>query len=203
MSGNKKLMTLLIASILLTACKTMTYIPDEYNFTVQESRSNPYGSWTILAINSKQNSLVPDTIAREPESQIAGELICMNADTIYILVSDRLVCPIYSGSVIKAQLFTHKNQTGTYQTMTGLFLIPNLVGSLIYMSEYGGEFLAIGIPIAAIGILHILIENLSQKNILLYPGKNSLDSLNHFARFPAGKPVNIDLKQLTLKTPFK
>jgi len=184
-------MALLIAGILMTSCKTMKTIPDSYNFTVKESRGNPYGCWTVLNINSLQNGLVHDTIA--------GEFVCMDADTIYLLVGDRIVRPIYSGSVLNAQLYTHKNQAGTYFTITSLFLVPNLIGSVVVAGEFAGDILLLGIPMAVVGITHIIIESSAHRNILNYPGKNILDEFKMFARFPAGKPSNIDLNQLMLK----
>lgn len=181
-----------MAVILLTACRTTIQIPDAYNFSLRESKTTPYGCWTILSVNSGPNLPV--------QEKIAGELLCMKDDTIYVLVYDRMVRPIDFGSVIEAQLFTHKNQAGTYATLTTLFLAPALIGALI-STDYAGEFLSLGIPGAIMGISRMIVEGGSNKYMLIYPHKNSLDNLNQFSRFPAGKPLAIDLNQLTLKPP--
>lgn len=195
MLNSKRLFAWFIAGMLLTACQPMIKIPDAYNFTTKEIKGNPYGCWMIVTFSTTQNPLVPDIIA--------GEFICTDADTLYLLVNDFQVRSIYSNSVIQAELFTHQNQAATYTKVTSFLLIPNLLGALIYMSEYGGGFLALGIPITIVGGATILIENLAHRNILLYPGKTSLDKLELFARFPSGKPANIDFKQLTLKKTSK
>ncbi len=195
MLNSKRLLAWFIAGMLLTTCQPMIKIPDAYNFTSKEIKGNPYGCWTIVTFNSTQNPLAPDTIA--------GEFICTDADTLYLLVNDFQVQPIYLKSVVQAELFTHRNQAGTYTKVTSFLLIPNLLGALIYASEYGGGFLALGIPVTVVGGATILIENLSHQNILLYPGKISLDKLELFARFPSGKPANLDFKRLTLKKTSK
>lgn len=195
MLNSKRLLDWFIAGMLLTACQPMIKIPDAYNFTTKEIKGNPYGCWMIVTYSTTQSPLVPDTIA--------GEFICTDADTLYLLVNDFQVQSIYSKSVIQAELFTHRNQAGTYTKATSFLLIPNLLGALIYISEYGGGFLALGIPVAIVGGATILIENLSHRNILLYPGKISLDKLELFARFPSCKPEDADLKKLTLKKSSK
>lgn len=191
MSNNNKLMILLIAGMKLTACQTIN-IPDAYNFTVKESRGNPYGCWTIVTFVSARDTLV--------QNSIAGELIYMDMDTIYVLEADHRVSPIYYGSVKNAELLTHKNQAGTYALMTSLFFVPNIIGA-ITNSEFGGEFLIMGIPSAAVGVSHVLIEGLRQRNILLYPKNNKLESFKIYSRFPFGKPDNIDFNQLILRKP--
>jgi len=196
MLNSKRLLTWFIAGMLLTACQTMVKIPDAYNFTTKkEIKGNSYGCWMIVTFSTGQNPLVPDTIA--------GEFICTDADTLYLLVNDFQVQSIYSKSVVQAELFTHRNQTGTYTKATSFLLIPNFLGALIYISEYGGGFLALGIPVTIVGGATILMENLAHRNILLYPEKISLDKLELFARFPSGKPASIDFKQLTLKKSSK
>jgi hypothetical protein len=157
MSGNKKSMILFIAGMILTACQTVK-IPAAYNFTVKETQRNPYGCWTIMTLNSPKDTLV--------QNSIAGELICMDSDTIYLLELDRLVRPISSGSVRKAELITHKNQAGNYALRTSLFLVPGIIGALAYASDYGGDFLLTGIPVALIGFSQALAEGSSHRNIL-------------------------------------
>ncbi|HET6555838.1 MAG TPA: hypothetical protein VFG54_00895 [Prolixibacteraceae bacterium] len=134
----------------------------------------------------------------QPET-VSGELIFVYADTLFLLVSDRNVWPIYTESIIKAELYTHRNMQGDFLTTTALYLIPNVLGSLIYINEFGGGFLLLGVPVAVTGFIVSIVEGGRKRNVLLYPEKNTLENLSQFARFPAGRPVNIDLHQLKLK----
>ncbi len=193
MSDNKKTWIVLLAGLFLVACQTM-YVPDAYNFSVKESKVNPYGYWTVVTFKADPEKLAPE--------MVAGELICIDSDTLYLLESDSLVWPIYARSVVKAELFTHKNQTGTYAALSSLLLVPNIIGALTNVEEYGGGFLAIGIPTALIGLSRVLAESKSHDNILVYPEKNRLENFKLYARFPAGKPENVDFNQLTLKRSF-
>ena len=190
MLDNKKTWIVLIAGLFIAACQTM-YVPDAYNFSVKESKQNPYGYWTVVTFKTSQERPTPEVIA--------GELICIDSDTIYLLESDSLVWPIYARSVVKAELFTHKNQAGTYAALASVFLVPNIIGAIRNVEGYGGEFLALGIPMALVGLSRVLVESRSAQNILVYPIKNRLENFKLYARFPAGKPENIDLNQLTLK----
>ena len=193
MSGNKNLMILFIAGMLLTACQTVN-VPEAYNFSVKESKLNPYGYWTVVTFKADPEKLAPQVVA--------GELICIDSDTLYLLESDSLIWPIYARSVIKAELFTHKNQAGTYAALASLLLVPNIIGAFTNGEGYGGDFLAIGIPTALIGLSRVLAESTSHDNILVYPEKNRLENFKIYARFPAGKPENVDFNQLRLRRSF-
>lgn len=183
----------LIAGLFIAACQTMN-VPDAYNFSVKESKLNPFGYWTVVTFKTDQEKLAPE--------MVAGELICIDSDTLYLLESDSLVWPIYSRSVIKAELFTHKNQRGTYAALASVLLVPNVIGAISNVEGYGGEFLAMGIPMALVGLSRVLVDSKSPNNILVYPLKNKLENFKLYARFPAGKPENVDFNQLTLKRSF-
>ncbi len=190
MSGNKKIVILLAAGILLTACKTII-LPDAYNFTYRERQINPYGCWMNATLfPGKDPSLAPI---------VKGELIWMNSDSICMLEKDHVVRWISTGWVKEAQLVTHKNMSNVYGNATAFLLIPNAVGTAINFNDYGGDFLAIAIPLAVVGLSTAFIEIASQRNILKFPKKTVLEDFQKFARFPADKPLNIDFKDLTFK----
>ncbi|HEY3373168.1 MAG TPA: hypothetical protein VGK10_20115 [Prolixibacteraceae bacterium] len=171
----------------------MMLVPGPYNFTLKQSKVSPYGCWTILDIQSEK---------KEPTgNQIAGELIYMDADTLYLLTGDRNVQAINSKRIKKAELYIYKNQAGTYFAFTSITLLPNIIGSFIVAGEFAGDILALGIPMAVVGIAHIIIEGSSDRNIMVYPERNKLESFKPFARFPGDMPMNVDLKELTLKKP--
>lgn len=180
----------LTVGILLTACKTVD-IPDAYNFRVKEVQNNPYGCWTKISLDS---IFVSDGIY-----QINGELLAMGPDTSILLVADGAIKKVPNNSIKYAELYTHKNQAGTYMGVTGLYLIPNIIGTVAYLNNYGDAFLLIGLPVAVTGIIRSIIEATSNKNILAYPEKSTLDQFILFARYPAGMPQSINLTKLTLK----
>ncbi len=176
------------AAVLMVACRTVD-VPATYNFTTREIQSNPYGCWTIAQVGSPGDSLI--------KNSVGGELLAFAGDTLFLLVSDGQVVPVNSMNIIKAELVTHKNQAGTYMGMTLLYLIPNLIG--VFVPEWAGGFMVLGIPTLLTGITHSIIEGSTHRNILEYPAKNSLYDLNRFSRFPSGLPENLDFNQLTLK----
>lgn len=191
MSGNNKIVFLLLTGWLMTACQTTTYIPTAYNFKGKEIKNNPYGCWTILEYKVDSGLLQPETIS--------GELLFMDADTLFLLTSNSYLYPIFSQYIIKAELYTHKNMAGNYITTAGVLLIPSVVGALVHSSESGGLFLVLGIPVTVVGLVSSIIEGSGKHNVLIYPEKNSLEDLSRFARFPAGRPLSVDLTQLKLK----
>ncbi len=175
------------AGLLLFACKSAD-LPSAYNFTVRETKNNPYGCWMTATYRSGDGNNVVNSVA--------GELICMESDTAYILVADSIVRPVPIRSVSQARLFTHKNQAGTYLLVTFLFLLPNIIG---LTTDYPAEFAAYGIPTAVTGITTAIIEGTNEWNILKYPESVQLLGFKNLARYPAGKPGNVDFHSLTLK----
>lgn len=188
MSNSKKIAFLLL--ILLSACAT-DKIPTAYKFTPRESERNPFGCWTKITSLS-----VPGAPAT---NSFEGELIYMSSDSLYLLLENNRIQPVYNGSVKKAELITHRNQYGKHLLISAIFLIPNIAGAIIGFQSNGGNILLLGIPVAVTGITQASIELLQHKNRLIYPDDAELSKFKLYARFPHGKPENIDLNQLTLK----
>lgn len=193
MSNLSRIILFVFWGVFLVACQTVN-IPKPYDFKPREIKENVYGCWINVKYNFGEELQVP--------TQVAGELICIDSDTIYVLEGDRIVRPVFSGTVSAAVLYTHKNQGDKYGKLTLLFLAPNFLGTLFYLTEYGGSFLALGLPIAVVGFTQAIIEGGSSKYILRYPEKKKLDDLKNYARFPAGKPPGIDFGQLMLKVAY-
>lgn len=192
MSNRRKIFVLWFCGILLVSCKTFD-IPQAYDFKSSEIKENPYGCWI---------KVIPDSIkALHKLNPFAGELICIENDSLYILENDYMVSSVSASDILRAELYTHKNQGKTYARLTAAFLIPNFLGALIYTSEYGGGFFGLGIPVALIGLTTAIIEGNSSRSILNYPQGATIDRLKLFARFPAGKPSDVDFSQLRLKRP--
>lgn len=191
MSGNNKIVVFLMAGLLITACQTNSIIPAAYNFKAREVQNNPYGCWTVLQIKPEPALVYPQSIS--------GELLFMDADTLFLLVSDHKIFSIFSDSLQKAELYTHQNMGNEYLKAASYFLIPNALGTILYVSEFGSGFLLLGLPVAVVGIITSIGEGSNKNNVLIYPEKNSLENLAQFARFPAGKPLGVDLTQMKLK----
>jgi hypothetical protein len=173
----------------IEGCKTAD-IPDPYNFRQNGLQSNPFGCWMEATVS-------PSELSSEITSY-SGELLHINSDSAYLLISDGVIKSINNVSILSSKLYTHQNQSVNYILTNGLFIVPNILGALAYI-EYAGGFLFLGIPVTVAGIIHSVIEGSSNHEILIYPKKNSLDDLKSFARYPAGLPENANLNQLYLK----
>lgn len=191
MSSNRKILALLLVSVVFANCRMAVEVPKAYNFTKKEIYNNPYGCWTIVDYNAKK-----DTLSRQ---KIEGELLFLDKDSVCLLVDDGKAQSINVKSVIKVELVTHKNQSGTYLLLTAIYLLPNILGVLAHGPDWAFGYFAMGIPTAMGGIINSLVEANARKNVLTYPDGQKLDEFKIFARFPAEKPEGIDYKQLSLK----
>ena len=189
MSLRFKIGLFIAAGIMLSACRT-TEVPLAYQFSAREIKTNPYGCWMVATVVSRDDPSV--------QSIAAGELICMNADTLWVLVMDYRISSLPVRNLQQVRLFTHENQSGNYFLTGSLFFIPNVIGAMVH-GDYALDFIGIGIPIVAWGASHSLLEGVFKRNALYYPKRNSLADMAPFARFPAGKPKHMDIGQLTLK----
>lgn len=185
-----KVSSLILILFLIAGCRTSTIVvPDAYDYSVKDVKTNPFGYWTKVVSQTPVDSVAGVSIA--------GELIAMDWRYMYLLVEDGLVIEIAVDKIVEAELYTHKNQAGNYMVATGLLLIPNIVGA-IFQSEYAGGYLALGIPTAVFGVSTALIESRGN-NVLSYPKRDLLKKFQPFARFPGGLPSSVDFKMLELQ----
>lgn len=185
-----KLILILITVLAFAGCQTVN-IPEPYHFKVKELQSNPFGCWMEINTDSTSELNAINTV-------YSGELLNITNDSVFLLVSDGKVQIIRKLSVLSANLYTHKNQSGTYLLLTVLYSIPAFIGAAVN-PDYAGEFISLALPVSLIGIFQTVKDGISKKNILVYPQKNSLGEFNYFARFPAGIPKHTDFGELTLK----
>jgi hypothetical protein len=190
MSINRKIVVFCLWGVLLTACQAVK-IPKPYDFKPSEVKGNPYGCWIDVVLDS---SLTANDMVK-----YSGELICVDSDSLFLLDQSSVLRVFSLGNIRYAELYTHANQALQYRNLTLAFLIPNLLGAVAYAAEYGGAFLAMGLPVALVGVTQILVEGNLNRSILRYPEKNSMDKIKMYSRFPAGKPQGVDFSQLTLK----
>jgi hypothetical protein len=175
--------------VFFAQCKTAD-IPAPYNFKVNEVQNNPYGCWMEIIIVTSSTG--------QNTSSLKGELLAMEIDSTYLLISDGTVKSIKNRTISTAELYTHKNQSGTYIFTTVLLALPSLIGA-IAIPEKAGYFLLMAIPVSLIGIFHATSERSEKGNTLVYPGKNSLEDFRPYARYPGGMPEIINYSQLYLK----
>lgn len=186
MLSNKQISswTLVLVVILSISCQTYT-IPSAYDTPYSEIRENPYGCWSLFEL--KNSGLT-----------VSGELICIDQDTVYVLVLDHHVQAIDANQIAGYKIYTHRNQSGRYAKFSFLYLIPSVLGAIV-QSDYAGEFLSLGIPVAVVGLTHIMIEGSTKKNVITENNTIRLPAIAKYARYPGGKPKGVDLNQLIWK----
>ncbi len=186
MLNNKQIITYLLglSTCLLIACST-SQIPVAYNTKVGEIRTDPYGCWA-------------DVVLKETNDTLSGELICLENDTVFILGDHNQLYDLRLRSIKSYRIYTYKNRTGTYATLTAIYTAPSLVGAIAY-PEYAGSFLALGSIPAIPGVVQTLIEASGDKGIISGTPDYGHINIGHYARFPYGRPQGLDLSQLTLK----
>lgn len=187
MSKTKNILFTIVVLTIIIGCQT-TNIPSAYNFKMSEIQQNPYGCWTSIDLKLEDSIL--------NDNKISGELLAIVHDSIYLLVGDSNSVIIERELVKKATLVTHKNQSGTYAAISGLLILPNIIG-LIAFAEPG--FIILALPTLLIGGTLTIVESSGEGHLLVYPDKNTLAKFAEFARFPQGLPGSVDPNKLTLK----
>jgi hypothetical protein len=176
---------LLVMAVLIAGCATPGSAPLAYRTNPGDMDKMTTGCWIYINQGIKTGST--------DSNSISGELITIQQDTFYILTSLKLAA-IPAKKIESASLLMFKEQSSRYLLVTGLGLIPNVLGAAINGMS---EFLLIGIPFAVVGSITAAID--INANVLQYPGRNSLTEFGHFARFPQGRPSGVNLEELTLK----
>jgi hypothetical protein len=100
----KYILALFVCILYLLACNTVK-IPTEYRFKPNEVNKTNTGCWIDIKIRGLTNS--------EPEVKLSGELIAIQADTIFIL-TDLQLNGIPSSGVNEAVLYVFNNQGGHF-----------------------------------------------------------------------------------------
>jgi len=188
---SKRIRTILIFTIglfLIAGCNS-TNIPQSYLRNPKEVKKGITGCW--IEVTEKSNT------GKVQASNLSGELIAIQSDTLYIL-SEIQLSAINKNDIATAILYIFKNQGPKYALITGLLIAPNIIGAV--SSDYPGEFMTLAIPIALTGIIITIIEGTSKRNLLIYPSKNSFEEFRKFSRFPMGIPPGLDKSELRLVT---
>jgi len=175
-----------VCLVLLTECQN-SMIPRAYVPGPSMAEKSITGSWIVMTI--QQDLPLP------AKSEISGELIAIENDTVYLLTRSSFL-RIRQGTVSKAVIYPFRPQSSTVLAITGLSLLPTLFGSVI-RPDPGAALLLLGIPLVVTGT--IMGMNEYYGSIIRYPQYYSLKDLSRFARFPQRLPPGFDPERLHLK----
>lgn len=173
--------------LFLSECGTLK-IPANYRYTALQMKREITGNWINIKLNSK--------IISGTDPVLAGELIAIQSDTIYLITPDGLK-GLHVSSIDNAVLFIYMNQARMYAAFTGLLYLPDMVAALV--TGIPG-FLLLGVPWVATGSIVTTSEASNHSNTMIYPDFCRLDDLKKFARFPQGMPPDIDKTRLHLRS---
>jgi len=177
---------LIVCLIFLTECQN-SMIPRAYMPQPSMAGKSIAGSWIVMTM---QQDL---PLSRQPK--ISGELIAIENDTVYLLTDSAFV-KIHQGAVNTALLYPFKPQGTAFAVITGLSLLPNILGAVI-RPDPGAAVLIVGIPLLVTGTIMGMNEYYGY--IMRYPQKYSLKDLGKYSRFPQGMPPGLDPGNLQFK----
>lgn len=170
MSKRINILLIFITGLLIFTGCNATKIPRNYLPNPHEMRNNITGSWIDVTIHSD--------LADGLNVQLSGELIAIQSDTLFIL-SDIQLSAIKSVNIDTAILYIFKNQGGKFALITGLLIVPDIIGAIAYSMP---GFLFLGVPVLAVGSAFAITEGIGKSNRLLYPGRNTFEQFRKFAR---------------------
>lgn len=167
---------LLFSSLLVVSCAT-THAPRGWLASSSNMQTDVYGGWIEVEYYS----------ASEEKAQLAGELIAISADSIFI--ANETFHAIAVSSVESARLVAYKSNA---EWMGGLVFL----GTLSTISN--GRFLIFTAPMWIIGG-SIASCVRSFEPIVDYP-KQELSRFVPFARYPQGLPAGVDRNQIKMRS---
>jgi hypothetical protein len=173
--------------LFLSGCSTVR-IPSKYRYSAQQVKREITGSWIHIKLNLRANT--------EQETELSGELIAIQSDTIYVITTHGFK-GVQISKIDKADLYIFMNQSGLYAAVTGLLYLPDLIASVVF--DMPG-FLILGVPWIITGSIITIAEGTNHNNVLNFPNFCSLGELRKFARFPQGMPPDIDKTRIHLLT---
>lgn len=181
MSGKiKGIGTLIIFLVFLSGCHSLK-IPSSYRPDLAQVGSGVKGSWVTIRLQ-------PAT-AGDLKSEITGELIGFEADTLFLLTKDSMA-RVQKAIIEKAELFIFKKPIMKYVGLTVLFLIPAAIGII---SVPGEPFFVFTYAPLITGFASILFEVIFAKDRLRYPKPNAIEDFRPFSRFPQGIPASVNV----------
>jgi len=185
MSGKTNTILLLLFCLaLMPECQKGT-IPESYMPAPDAATMSIKGSWIVLNIDYDSLPIA--------DKSISGELIAIQADTVYLLTDVALIA-VNRRMITSAVLYPFKPQTSIAPIIAGLSSLPSVIGAI---AKDDGAFLLLGVPVLITGAVMSAIESVG--NVMKYPARHTLNDLTKFARFPQGLPSGLDPEKLRLK----
>jgi len=185
MSGKTNTILLLLFCLAFMPGCQKRIIPASYMPTPENATMSIKGSWIVL--NTHEDSLLL------AEKSISGELMAIQADTLYLLTDAALIA-VNSNMISSAVLYPFKPQTSITPIIALLSSLPSVFGAI---AKDDGAFLLLGVPVLITGAVMSAIEG--GGNVMKYPARHTLNDLTKFARFPQGLPSGLDPEKLRLK----
>jgi hypothetical protein len=157
--------------VLLSNCSTVQ-APRRSVPKLKGIETDAFGGWITLSLKGSQSS-------------IAGELIAVDTDSIFVMRSDKI--HLYSKTDISTARII------LYNTGSNNFLAWTILGSLATISN--GGFLIITLPITLIMGITTTVAEAKRINFYDYPNI-SWGELNKYARFPQGITSKININDI-------
>ena len=118
-----------------------------------------------------------------------GELIVVDEDSCLVQVAETFMA-IKNSDIVAARVTTHGPDPGTYALLTGVAILPSLVGAVIYAGEYGGAFIGLAVPMTIVGGAITMSEGGRGDSFVSYPTDHDrMEAFSKYARFPQGLPT--------------
>ena len=171
--------------MVLTGCNA-TKVPANYLPNPGQVKRSIAGSWVEVTFHPDSNYY--------QKNVLSGELIAVQNDTLLIM-SETNLSAVKINNINNAILYIFKNQGGRFALLTGLLIVPDVIGAIAYSMP---DFLRLAIPVLITGTVITTIEGMSRSNRLFYPGVNSIEDFRKFARFPAGILPGVNRNELRL-----
>lgn len=183
----KKIKLIIIAAgiILLMQGCSHSLLPAAYRQRITALPTQISGSWADVKIKPGESIT--------SEIMVSGELIAIQADTLFILSEYRLE-GIGTKRISEVILHLYEKNTRVYVVITGLIYVPDIIAAIAYGMP---EFLIIGLP-GLVGGAIVTASEGTKSNLMKYPKEYNLADMKKFARYPQGMPPGIDKSKLHL-----
>lgn len=141
--------------------------PSGWLAPAREAREDPYGAWVVLS--------------REPAPQVAGELLAVERDSIYVLTP--------AGEVVAVSPFGVRRATvAFYDAQWGGLAAWTILGALSTASN--GYFLVLTFPLWTVGG-SLITGGQSRAPLRTLRRGDAWEAVRRYARFPQGLPPGL------------
>ena len=168
MQGTNRHSRAVLLALLAIACATNP-APRGSVPTPIEAPSDPYGAWIEV------------TLADAAKTVVAGELLAVESDSVFVLTPDGVVRPVSIGGVGTALVATYRPNVEWISAWAA-------VGTVSTISN--GAFLILTAPTWVIGGI-VAANSESRAPLRKLKAGEAWDGVSMFARFPGGLPQDL------------